>query len=105
MKYVASNYVPRNKRVLIVEPEAIKKVGGLYIPEGSQERPNIAQIDAMDPLINVPINEGGAGENFKVGDKIMYHKGAGIPFNLNGKDVRLLHVNEILMSYDEAPAE
>jgi len=105
MKYQASNFVPRNKRILVMDPPKVDKVGGLYLSPGAQEAPNLSVITSLDPLVNEPIEKGGSGENFKVGDHVMYHKGAGITFNLNGKDVRLLHVNEILGTYDEAPAQ
>jgi co-chaperonin GroES (HSP10) len=105
MKYTASNFVPRNKRILVTDPPKVDKVGGVYLSPGAQEAPNLSLIDALDPLINIPIENGGSGESLKVGDHVMYHKGAGITFNLNGKDVRLLHVNEILGTYDEAPSK
>lgn len=103
MKYIATNFVPRNKRILIVDPPKVDKVGSLYVPPDSQETNKLAVIEALDPLINVPIDQGGSGEDFKKGNYVIYHKGAGIPLVLNGQDVRLLHVNEILGTYDEAP--
>jgi co-chaperonin GroES (HSP10) len=103
MKHVAANYVPRNKRILVEQPPLVKQIGGVYLPDTSQFRPNKGKIIAMDPLVNEPVEKGGAGESFEVGNNVLFHKDVGIKLNINGQDLLLLHVNEILMSYDEAP--
>lgn len=104
MKYTVKNFVPRNRRILVEQPPVVKKIGGLFLPDTSQFRPNTGKIVAIDPMIKEAIENGGAGETFQVGDNVLFHKDVGIAINLNGVDQRLLHVNEVLGTYDENEA-
>lgn len=85
------NFIPRNGRMLVRQPEAQKITGGgLIIPEKFATRPNRGVIVALDPDIKA----------YKVDDKILFHAAAGFPLNINGEELRMINILEVFMSYE-----
>lgn len=97
-KVTVKNEVPRNDRVLLIRDAASEKTsGGLYIPPTSMEKyqPATGKIYSVDPSITT----------LKKDDHVLFHKDSGIEITLNTVDYLLLHVNEILMTYEQTEAD
>ena len=80
--------IPLNDRVLVrstVTEE--KKASGLFIPQTSQEKTQIAIVEAVgdDEAIKV-----------KVGDKVLHDKYAGTNVKVDGDDYLILSMGDIL---------
>ena len=66
-------FIPLGDRVLVLMDEADKKVGSLYVPETSQERPIKGTVVAVGPGVhNIPGNL--QPLTLKVGDRVMFGK-------------------------------
>ncbi|MEG1711319.1 MAG: co-chaperone GroES [Clostridia bacterium] len=73
--------------------------GGLIIPSAAKEKPEIAEVLAVGPGGLV---EGKQVEmTVKVGDKVLYSKYAGSQFKLDGKEVTIIKVSDILAIVNE----
>ena len=72
--------------------ETIK--GGLIIPSAAKEKPEIAEVVAVGPggLVDGKQVE----MTVKPGDKVLYSKYAGSQFKLDGKEVTIIKVSDIL---------
>jgi co-chaperonin GroES (HSP10) len=90
-------YEPLNGRILVHKPEAVKKIGGLYLPEQAEFVPNTGIVNAVCRTIDF----------ISPGDQVLFQEGSGITIVINQKDYLLIHPNEILMKYveEEAAAE
>lgn len=86
------NFIPRNGRILVLQPEVEKMTESknLHLPESAQFRPNKGVIIAIDPAI----------ETYKIGDKILFHKAGGFLVTINGTEYRMINILEVFMSYE-----
>ena len=86
---------PLEDRVVIMpsdEPETMR--GGLYIPDTAKEKPTQGEVIAvgpgrMDKGARVPMD-------LSVGDKVIYGKYSGTPFQLGDDEVIIIKASDIL---------
>lgn len=80
--------IPLNDRVLVKSTVTEEKTAsGLFIPQTSQEKTQIAVVEAIgdDEAIKV-----------KVGDKVLHDKYAGTNVKVDGEDYLILSMGDIL---------
>ena len=80
--------IPLNDRVLVKSTVTEEKTAsGLFIPQTSQEKTQIAVVEAVgdDEAIKV-----------KVGDKVLHDKSAGTTVKVDGDDYLILSMGDIL---------
>ena len=80
--------IPLNDRVLVKSTVTEEKTAsGLFIPQTSQEKTQIAVVEAVgdDEAIQV-----------KVGDKVLHDKYAGTSVKVDGEDYLILAASDIL---------
>ena len=80
--------IPLNDRVLVKSTVTEEKTAsGLFIPQTSQEKTQIAGVEAVgdDEAIKV-----------KVGDKVLHDKYAGTSVKVDGEDYLILAASDIL---------
>ena len=80
--------------VLKIEKEQTSNVGGIFLPDMSKEKSQIATVVAV-----------GTGEctdgketkmQVKIGDKVLFSKFAGTEFKYNGEDLLIIKQTDIL---------
>lgn len=87
---MSSTFIPSEDRVLVqLLPNESKTLGGIFIPEASQERTNKARVISVGPI------SGDRQVIFKVGQTIVYNRQAGIPLKQGGEDFLILEVRDI----------
>lgn len=94
---------PLQDRVLVKPiPLADKTEGGIIIPDAAQQAPIVGVITAVGP----GKGEGYPDMNLKIGEKVMYGRGAGfeITTELDG-DILLLRAGDILGVIEDANAD
>ncbi|MBQ7885025.1 MAG: co-chaperone GroES [Clostridia bacterium] len=80
--------------VLKIEKEQTTNVGGIFLPDMSKEKSQIATV--------VALGEGGLvdGKETKmqvaIGDKVLFSKFAGTEFKYNGEDLLIIKQTDIL---------
>ena len=82
---------PLNDKLIVEKVEAEEKTeGGIYLPSGSQEKPQEGVV--------VAAGNGKADEpmTVKVGDKVLYGKYAGTEFKFEGADYLIMRESDIL---------
>ncbi|MBI5834599.1 MAG: co-chaperone GroES [Armatimonadetes bacterium] len=87
---------PLGDRV-VVEPKELKEVvqGGIVLPESAKEKPTEGVVVEVGPgellesgeRVPMPV---------KVGDVVIYGKWAGTDIEIDGKDVKILSVSDIM---------
>ena len=86
---------PLEDRVVIMpSDEAESMRGGLYIPDTAKEKPTQGSVIAvgpgrMDKGVRVPMD-------LAVGDKVIYGKYSGTPFQLGDDEVIIIKASDIL---------
>jgi chaperonin GroES len=86
---------PLEDRVVIMpSDEAESMRGGLYIPDTAKEKPTQGAVIAvgpgrMDKGVRVPMD-------LSVGDKVIYGKYSGTPFQLGDDEVIIIKASDIL---------
>lgn len=87
---------PLSDRVFIkvVAPED-KTMGGIFLPDSAQEKPQVGEITAMGPG---KLNKTGTRQalDVKVGDQVLYSKYAGTSIKLGEDEYILLAETDIL---------
>ncbi len=87
---------PLGDRVIVEEAAERERIeGGIVLPETASERPTQGTVLAIGPgarkddgtRIEMPV---------KVGDKVIYGKYSGTEIEVEGKEVKILGVDEIL---------
>lgn len=82
---------------VLVEPQEkqVKTAGGIYLPEGSDEKPQAGKVLAVGPDWNT---EGGATIKcpVKVGDLVVYKKWGGNDVKINAVEYQFLKFEDIL---------
>jgi len=86
---------PLNDRVLIKVDEALKKSeGGLFIPEAFRETTQTGVVIRIGESCEAAIEPG---------DRVMYHKYAGVLVSIDGADHLVVKTEDILATIEEAP--
>ena len=86
---------PLEDRVVIMPSEESETMrGGLYIPDTAKEKPTQGEVIAvgpgrMDKATRVPME-------LSVGDKVIYGKYSGTPFQLGDDEVIIIKASDIL---------
>ena len=81
---------PLGDRILVEALPAENKVGGIYIPDTAQEKPQKGKVVAVGP---------GNTENpvtLKVGEKILYGKYSGTEIKYEGIDYLIMRESDVL---------
>jgi len=87
---------PLGDRLLVkVANKEEKTIGGIFLPDTAQEKPQIGEVTAVGPGTR---NEKGdrVALEVKAGDKVLYSKYAGTEIKLEGVDYLLLAERDIL---------
>ena len=80
--------------VLKIEKEQTTNVGGIFLPDMSREKSQIATV--------VSVGDGGTVDGkevemkVKVGDRVLFSKFAGTEFKYNGEDLLIIKQTDIL---------
>jgi len=93
------------ERLIVREiPVPDKSKGGILIPEVTKDVPNKGVVIAIGHT--ALLNKDGEEDTtlLKVGDVILYTKFAGLPFNYNGIDYKIVMINEAIFIYDDEDA-
>ena len=91
----ATKLQPLEDRVVIQPSEEAESMrGGLYIPDTAKEKPTQGEVIAVGP----GRFEKGArvAMDLKVGDKVIYGKYSGTPFQLGDDEVIIIKASDIL---------
>ena len=86
---------PLLDQVVVKACEAEEKtLGGILIPTAAKEKPEIAEVIAVGPggLVDGKQVE----MTVKPGDKVLYSKYAGSQFKIDGQEVTIIKVGDIL---------
>ena len=81
---------PLGDRILVEALPAENKVGGIYIPDTAQEKPQKGKVVAVGP---------GNTENpvtLKVGEQILYGKYSGTEIKYEGSDYLIMRESDVL---------
>ena len=81
---------PLGDRILVESLPAEEKVGGIYIPDTAQEKPQKGKVVAVGP---------GNKENpvtLKVGDQILYGKYSGTEIKYQGSEYLIMKESDVL---------
>jgi chaperonin GroES len=87
---------PLGDRV-VVEPQSAeeKSAGGILLPDSAQEKPLMGKIIAVGK--GKTLDNGNVVEmSVKKGDVVVYGTYSGSEVTVDGKDLKILHENEIL---------
>lgn len=86
---------PLSDKVVVKAYDSEETVkGGLIIPSAAKEKPEIAEVIACGPGGMVDGKE--VIMTVKPGDKVLYSKYAGSQFKVDGKEVTIIRVTDIL---------
>lgn len=80
--------------VLKIEKEQTTNVGGIFLPDMSKEKSQIAIVVAVGKGGNVDGKE--TKMEVKVGDKVLFSKFAGTEFKYNNQDLLIIKQTDIL---------
>lgn len=78
---------PIHDRVLVRRIEAEKKSGLIHIPEKAQEKPSVGEVIFMGAE---------CGDEFHVGNRVLFGKFAGAEVTVDGEEMLLLKEDAIL---------
>lgn len=88
------NLKPLGDRVVIKKIEAEEKTkSGIVLPNSAKEEPQIAEVLAIGSAI---LNDEKTKDEIKVGDRIIFSKYAGSEIKVEGQNVTVLKLSEIL---------
>lgn len=88
------NLKPLGDRVVIKKVEVEEKTkSGIVLPSTAQEQPQMAEVVAIGSDIT---NDEKKKDEIKVGDKVIFSKYAGTEVKIDGEELTILKLNEIL---------
>ena len=88
------NLRPLGERVVIKKVEAEEKTkSGIVLPSSAKEQPQMAEILAVGADI---LNDEKKKEQVKVGDKVIFSKYAGTEIKLDGEELTVLKLEDVL---------
>ncbi len=84
-----------DKIVISVIDDSEKTSGGIFIPDSAKEKPQKGEVLAIG---EGKILENGQREpmDVKVGDKILYAKYSGTDIKVDGKELKILSIKDVL---------
>ena len=87
---------PLDDRVVVEPVEAEEMTaGGIVLPDTAKEKPQRGNVIAVGP--GKLLDNGQRGElSVAVGDEVIYGKYAGSDFEVDGREVKILHESDIL---------
>ena len=81
---------PLGDRILVEALPAEEKVGGIYIPDTAQEKPQKGKVVAVGPgNTDNPVT-------LKVGEKILYGKYSGTEIKYEGREFLIMRESDVL---------
>ena len=80
--------------VLKIEKEQTTNVGGIFLPDMSREKSQIATVVAVGEGGNVDGKD--VVMQVKLGDRVLFSKFAGTEFKYNGEDLLIIKQTDIL---------
>lgn len=91
------DYEPVADQLIVEQTEGGEEmVGGLYIPDTAQEKPNKGVVLAVGP--GPLLEDGSRGPmECEVGDEVVYGEYAGAELELDGIEVRVLREENVLV--------
>lgn len=87
---------PLNDKLIVEKVEAEEKTeGGIYLPSGSQEKPQEGRVIAVGPG---SLNEKGERKELQVkeGDLVLYSKYSGTEVKISGKELLIISEKDVL---------
>ncbi len=88
------NLKPLGERLVIKKLAAEEKTtSGIIIPDSAKEQPQMAEVLAIG---NDIANDDKKKEQIKVGDKVIFSQYAGTEVKLDGEEVTILKLSDIL---------
>jgi len=87
---------PLDDRILVRANSAEEKTkSGIYLPEGTKEKPTIGKVLAVGPG---KVNDDGTrtAPSVKVGDSVVYGKYSGTEVEVDGEKLLIIRENELL---------
>ncbi len=88
------NIKPLGDRVVIKKVEAEDKTkSGIVLPSSAKEQPQMAEVMAIGADIT---NDEKKKDQVKVGDKVIFSQYAGTEIKVDGKEVTIVKLNDIL---------
>lgn len=88
------NLKPLGDRVVIKKVEAEEKTkSGIVLPSSAKEQPQMAEVVALGVDI---LNDEKKKDQVKIGDTVIFSKYAGSEIKIDGEDLTILKLNEIL---------
>ena len=85
---------PLGDRVVIKKVEVEEKTkSGIVLPNSAKEQPQMAEVLAVGGDI---LNDEKRKEEIKVGDKVIFSKFAGTEIKIDGEELTVLKLSEIL---------
>lgn len=88
------NLKPLGDRVVIKKIEAEEKTkSGIVLPSSAKEQPQMAEVVAIGADIT---NDEKKKDQIKVGDKVIFSKYAGTEIKVDGEELTILKLSDIL---------
>ncbi|HZJ99072.1 MAG TPA: co-chaperone GroES [Tissierellaceae bacterium] len=88
------NLRPLGDRVVIKKVEVEEKTkSGIVLPSSAQEQPQMAEVVAVGSDI---LNDEKKKDEIKVGDKVIFSKYAGTEIKVDGEELNILKLSDIL---------
>ena len=88
------NLRPLGDRVVIKKVEVEEKTkSGIVLPGSAQEQPQMAEVVAVGSDI---LNDEKKKDEIKVGDKVIFSKYAGSEIKVDGEELNILKLSDIL---------
>ena len=85
---------PLGERIVIKMTEAEEKTkSGIVLPGSAKEKPQVAEVLAVGAGIT---NDEKKKDEIKVGDKVIFSKYAGTEINVDGEELNILKLSDIL---------
>ncbi|WMM24110.1 co-chaperone GroES [Tissierella sp. MB52-C2] len=88
------NLRPLGDRIVIKKVEAEEKTkSGIVLPSAAKEQPQMAEVVAIGADIT---NDEKKKDQIKVGDKVIFSKYAGTEIKVDGEELNILKLSDIL---------
>ncbi len=92
------NLKPLGDRLVIKKVEAEEKTkSGIVLPSSAKEKPQIAEVLSIGPDI---LNDEKRKDQIKVGDQVIFSQYAGTEIKLDGEELTILKLADILAIVD-----
>lgn len=75
---------PLGDRILVIPEETPNKIGGIFIPDSSREKPHKGEVVAI----------GVSSHDVSPGNKVLYGKSAGTEINFEGKKYLVMRAGD-----------